>query len=43
MSRIIATESPGKIRNQHRRTIAESLRCISQKPRLDDEVKDLAA
>jgi hypothetical protein len=43
MSRIIATEAPGKIRNQHRRTIAESLRRISQKPRLDDEAKDLAA
>jgi hypothetical protein len=43
MSRIIATESPGKIRSQHRRTIAEALRRLSQKPRLDDEAKDLAA
>jgi hypothetical protein len=43
MSRIIATEGPGKIRSQHRRTIAEALRRLSQKPGLDDEVKDLAA
>jgi hypothetical protein len=43
MSRIIATEGPGKIRNQHRRTIAEALRRLSQKPGLDEEVKDLAA
>lgn len=43
MSRIIATERPGKIRNQHRRTIAEALRRLAQKPRLDDEAKDLAA
>jgi hypothetical protein len=43
MSRIIATESPGKIRGQHRRTIAEALRRLSQKPRLDNEAKDLAA
>jgi hypothetical protein len=43
MGRIIATESPGKIRNQHRRTIAEALRRLSQKPQLDGETKDLAA
>ena len=43
MSRIIATEGPGKIRSQHRRTIAEALRRLSQKPGLDDEVRDLAA
>jgi hypothetical protein len=43
MSRIISTEAPGKIRNQHRRTIAEALRRLSQKSQLDDEVKDLAA
>ena len=43
MSRIIATEGPGKMRSQHRRTIAEALRRLSQKPGLDDEVKDLAA
>jgi hypothetical protein len=43
MSRVISTEGPGKVRNQHRRTIAEALRRLSQKPRFDDEAKDLAA
>ena len=43
MSRIISTERPGKIRNQHRRTVAEALRRLSQKPQLDNEAKDLAA
>jgi hypothetical protein len=43
MSRIIATDGPGKLRSQHRRTIAEVLRRLSQKPKLDEEVKDLAA
>jgi len=43
MSRIISTERPGKIRDQHRRTIAEALRRLSQKPQLDGEAKDLAA
>ena len=43
MSRIISTEGPGKIRNQHRRTIAEALRRLSMKQQLDDEVRDLAA
>jgi hypothetical protein len=43
MSRIISTQGPGKIRSQHRRTIAEALRRLSQKPQLDDEAKDLAA
>jgi hypothetical protein len=43
MSRIISTERPGKTRNQHRRTVAEALRRLSQKPQLDDEAKDLTA
>ena len=43
MSRVITTESPGKVRSQHRRTVAEALRRLSQKSQLDDEVKDLAA
>ena len=43
MSRIIATEGPGKVRNQHRRTIAEALRRLSQKSGVDDEARDLAA
>ena len=43
MSRVISTQKPGKIRNQHRRTVAEALRRLSQKPQLDDEAKDLTA
>ncbi|HDQ71753.1 MAG TPA: hypothetical protein ENN19_06605 [Chloroflexi bacterium] len=43
MSRVIATRSPGKIRNQHRRTIAEAVRRLSQKAQIDQESKDLAA
>lgn len=43
MSRVISIDGPGKVRNQHRRTIAEVLRRLSQKPQLDDEAKDLAA
>jgi len=43
MGRVISTESPGKIRSQHRRTIAEALRLLSQKRELDDEAKDLVA
>jgi hypothetical protein len=43
MSRIIYTESPGKVRHHHRRTIAEALRRLSQKPQLDGEAKDLTA
>ena len=43
MSRVISTDGPGKTRSQLRRTIAEALRRLSQKPQLDDEAKDLAA
>jgi len=43
MSRIISIQKPGTIRHQHRRTISEALRRLSQKPQLDDEAKDLAA
>jgi hypothetical protein len=43
MSRVIYTQKPGKIRNRHRRTVGEALRRLSQKTRLDDEAKDLAA
>lgn len=43
MSRIINTASPGKRRNQLRRTIAEMLRHLSFKRELDEEAKDLAA
>ena len=43
MSRVISTDGPGKTRDQLRRTVAEALRRLSQKPQLDDEAKDLAA
>ncbi len=43
MSRVITTQGPGKVRNHHRRTIAEALRRLSQKAQFDDEAKDLAA
>ena len=43
MSRVIHTESPGKIRNQLRRTCAELLRHLSQKQAVDEEAKDMAA
>ncbi len=43
MSRVITTQGPGQVRNRHRRTIAEALRRLSQKPGLDDEAKDLTA
>ena len=43
MSRVITIDGPGTVRNRHRRTIAEALRRLSQKPQLDDEAKDLAA
>ena len=43
MSRVINTNNPGQIRNRHRRTIAEMLRRLIQKPTIDDEAKDMAA
>jgi len=43
MSRVISLNQPGPARNGHRRTIAEALRRLSQKPKFDDEAKDLAA
>lgn len=43
MSRVINTNSPTKIRNQCRRTIAEMLRNLSQKPKIDAEAKDMLA
>lgn len=43
MSRVINSENPGKIRNQHRRAIAEILRHLMGKPTFDDEAKDMAA
>ncbi|MCI0397880.1 MAG: hypothetical protein L0332_22230 [Chloroflexi bacterium] len=43
MSRIININSPGKVRNQNQRTIAEILRHISKKSTMDQEAKDMAA
>lgn len=43
MSRIINIDNPTKIRNRNRRTIAEILRRLSEKPRVDDETKDMVA
>jgi hypothetical protein len=43
MSRIVNVNSPTKIRNRNRRSIAEILRLISQKPQVDNEAKDMAA
>lgn len=43
MSRVVNSNSPGKIRNYHRRTIAELLRQLSQRPAVDQEAKDMAA
>jgi hypothetical protein len=43
MSRVINTSSPGKRRNQLRRTIAEILRQLMLKRGMDEEVKDMTA
>ncbi|MDX1414122.1 MAG: hypothetical protein R3293_08015 [Candidatus Promineifilaceae bacterium] len=43
MSRVINIDNPTKKRNQNRRTIAELLRRLSQKAKIDEEVKDMAA
>lgn len=43
MSRIIHTENPTTVRNRHRRSIAEILRRLQQKPTMDDEARDMAA
>ena len=43
MSRIINVNDPTKIRNQNRRSIAEILRRLSQKPDVDAETMDMTA
>lgn len=43
MSRVINTNSPNKVRSQCRRSIAELLRRLSQKPKIDAEARDMAA
>lgn len=43
MSRVINTNSPTKVRNNCRRTIAEILRRLSKKQEIDADAKDMAA
>lgn len=43
MSRVINTNSPTKIRNHNRRTIAELLQRLGRKQEIDNESKDMAA
>jgi len=43
MGRVVSVERVGTERQQLRRTIAESLRRLMEKPDLDEEAKDLAA
>jgi hypothetical protein len=43
VTRVIATQGPGRERQRLRRTIAEALRRLAQKPELDGEACDLAA
>ena len=43
MSRVINTNSPSKIRNRNRRTVAELLRRLSQKETIDAEAHDMLA
>ena len=43
MSRLIQIENQTTIRNRNRRSIAEMLRLLMQKPSFDDEAKDMAA
>ncbi len=43
MARVINTNSPGKRRNAHMRTIAEILRHLGQKTMIDDSSKDMVA
>ena len=43
MARVINTNSPGKRRNAHRRTIAEILRRLGQQRQVDERTKDMVA
>lgn len=43
MARVINTNSPGKRRKSHMRTIAEILRHLGQKNGIDDHSKDMVA
>lgn len=41
MSRVINTNSPGKVRSQNMRSIAEILRRVGAKSEIDNEAKDM--
>ncbi len=43
MSRVINTNSPGKVRHYHQRTIAEILRHLSSKAEIDEQAKDMVS
>ncbi len=43
MGRVINPNAPGSLRNQHKRTIAEMLRRLSQQQSIDQEAKDITA
>ncbi|NJN54450.1 MAG: hypothetical protein HC804_06675, partial [Anaerolineae bacterium] len=43
MSRLIQIDNPTTVRNRNRRSIAEMLRLLIQKQKMDDEAKDMAA
>lgn len=43
MSRVINTNTPGKIRDRNRRTVAELLRRLSRKQDIDAEASDMLA
>lgn len=43
MARVINTNSPGKRRNAHMRTIAEILRHLSQQQEADQQTRDMTA
>ncbi len=43
MARVINTNSPGKRRSAHMRTIAEILRRLSQQTEIDQQTKDMVA
>jgi hypothetical protein len=43
VSRVINTNSPGKVRHHHQRTIAEILRHLSSKAEVDEQAKDMVS
>lgn len=43
MGRVINLNNPTKLRNYQRRTIAELLQRLGQKPTIDDDARDMAA